>query len=298
MSDDAQRPGAPDHEEPDPWSPPDHSTAPGPVEGPRPQDAAPAPKVPLDKPVDQPAAETNPWAPPTDTGQSAPGAGAGAGAGARGGGVGSAPVPPDAGSSMPAGPQPWAGPFGPPGGPPAQPPAGGPYPNGSGNPFEPPGGPEPAAGVPGGPVPPPPISPDGPGQVPYGYGYPGYPAYGGAAGGGPGHGWPGMPMAPNNGLGTAGLVLGIIAAVGFCLWPVALACGILAVVFGVIGRGRARRGEATNPGHALAGIICGAVGIALAIAFVVVFLVVPDDTGSSGSETGTDGFNTSLVTES
>ncbi|MGW0568095.1 DUF4190 domain-containing protein [Streptomyces tauricus] len=105
---------------------------------------------------------------------------------------------------------------------------------------------------------------------------------------------PGMPMAPSNGLGTASLVLGIVAAVGFCLWPVALACGILALVFGGIGRARARRGQATNAGQALAGIICGAVGIALGIAFLLVFLVLPDsEIDDSGS--GDDGFSTSLT---
>ncbi|MEW2571123.1 DUF4190 domain-containing protein [Streptomyces liliiviolaceus] len=101
-------------------------------------------------------------------------------------------------------------------------------------------------------------------------------------------------MAPSNGLGTASLVLGIVAAVGFCLWPVSLVCGILALVFGVIGRGRARRGQATNAGQALAGIICGAVGIALGIAFLVVLLVLPD-TEIDDSGTGDDGFSTSLT---
>ncbi|WP_328844585.1 DUF4190 domain-containing protein [Streptomyces sp. NBC_00258] len=298
MSDDAQTPGA----------------AAGDESGAGPEDAAPAPKVPLSKS----SAEPNPWAPPTDAppgeragptppsvhdqqtvtslpggAPHAPGTGTGTGTGPG------APVPPGSGSvtpappanpSAPSGPQPWANPFAPPAA--SAPP----------NPFGPPGGaPHPYA-PPTGPhlhpthgssVPPPPIAPEGPGQMPYGYGYPGYPAYGGP-GGGPGYGWPGMPMAPSNGLGTAGLVLGIIAAVGFCLWPVALACGILAVIFGAIGRGKARRGEATNPGQALAGIICGAVGIALAIAFVVVFLIVPDDS-ESDSGTVDDGFNTSLT---
>jgi hypothetical protein len=167
-------------------------------------------------------------------------------------------------------------------------------------------------------VPPPPIAPGGPGQTPYGYGY-GYgpgpgpvhghgPAHGHDHGhayghpaypvqGGPGYGWPGMPgmpMAPSNGLGTASLVLGIVAAVGFCLWPVALVCGVLALVFGGIGRGRARRGQATNAGQALAGIICGAVGVALGIAFLVVFLVLPD-TENDDSGTGGEGFSTSLT---
>ncbi|MEW2513488.1 DUF4190 domain-containing protein [Streptomyces sp. NPDC046870] len=152
------------------------------------------------------------------------------------------------------------------------------------NPFAPPA---PPAGPHGGaePVPPPPIAPDGPGQVPYGYpgaapayGYPGAgPAYGypgprHAPYGGPapypaahGYAWPGMQPPPSNGLGTASLVLGIVATVGFVLWPIALAMGILAVILGGLGRGRANRGEATNPGVALAGVICGAAGIVLVL---------------------------------
>ncbi|MGW2029944.1 hypothetical protein [Streptomyces sp. NPDC001811] len=152
------------------------------------------------------------------------------------------------------------------------------------NPFAPPA---PPAGPHGGaePVPPPPIAPDGPGQVPYGYpgaapayGYPGpgpaygYPGpqqapYGGVSRYPAAHGyaWPGMQPSPSNGLGTASLVLGIVATVGFVLWPVALAMGILAVILGGLGRGRANRGEATNPGVALAGVICGAAGIVLVL---------------------------------
>ncbi|MGV9939158.1 DUF4190 domain-containing protein [Streptomyces sp. NPDC003401] len=137
-------------------------------------------------------------------------------------------------------------------------------------------------------VPPPPISPDGPGQVPYGYpggyGHPGPHGYGatpshGAAptyGGAPGHyGWPGMPPAPSNGMGITAMVLGIVAAVGFCLWPVAIVVGVLALIFGLIGRSKADRGEATNPGQALAGIICGAVGLALGVGLAVLLIVAP-----------------------
>ncbi|MGW0908178.1 DUF4190 domain-containing protein [Streptomyces sp. NPDC002853] len=158
-------------------------------------------------------------------------------------------------------------------------------------------------------MPPPPIGPEGPGQVPYGYpgfpepgpqgggapgpgpqGYPGYPGYPGHQGQGPpGYGWSAMPMAPANGMGVAGLVLGIVSAAVFCLWPLAIVLGILAIIFGAIGRGRARRGEATNPGQALAGIICGAAGIVLGVALLVVLIVVPDDAfeeDGAGSEGG------------
>ncbi|WP_259471694.1 hypothetical protein [Streptomyces shenzhenensis] len=190
---------------------------------------------------------------------------------------------PGPGGTLPAA-QP-ANPFAAPGT--AMPPAAGPD-----NPFAPPsaesakGAPfaPPAAQPQSAPVPPPPIAPGGPGQVPYGYpggpagyGYPaphmpgpGYPVPPAA---GPGsYGWPGMQPMPSNGLGTAGMVLGILAAIGFCMWPVAILLGVLAVIFGGIGRGRAHRGEATNPGQALAGVICGASGIVLALVMLA-FLI-------------------------
>ncbi|MFJ5973805.1 DUF4190 domain-containing protein [Streptomyces sp. NPDC093060] len=129
------------------------------------------------------------------------------------------------------------------------------------------------------PVPPPPMSPDGPGQVPYGYpaqqpqpgyGAPGIPSYPAAGG----YGWPGLQPQPNNGMGTASLVLGILATVGFCAWPLALVMGVVAVILGALGRGKARRGEATNPGVALAGIICGAAGIVLVLGLFAFFIAV------------------------
>ncbi|RSM93915.1 hypothetical protein DMA10_20090 [Streptomyces sp. WAC 01420] len=148
-------------------------------------------------------------------------------------------------------PQPWAGPSAP-----VPPPAPAPAP--AANPFAPMAG--------GEPVPPPPVGPEGPGQVPYGY--PGA-AYGGAPA--PGYaGWSGTAPVPSNGLGVTALVLGIISAAVFCLWPLAILLGLLALIFGGIGRGKAHRGEATNAGQALAGIICGVVGASLGIVFAVI----------------------------
>ncbi|MFS8202068.1 DUF4190 domain-containing protein [Streptomyces sp. CWNU-52B] len=159
--------------------------------------------------------------------------------------------------------------------------------------------------VPGGPGPyaPGPYTPGpyGYGQGPAygpGYGYPAQPAPGPVPG--YGYGWSGMRVAPpSNGMGVASLVLGIVATVLFCLWPVSLTSGILAVIFGLIGRGKVRRGEATNSGHALAGVICGAVGVALTVAFVVLLAVVPEDAGSedSGTGGGGGGFRTSLTVD-
>ncbi|GHE07556.1 DUF4190 domain-containing protein [Streptomyces alanosinicus] len=132
------------------------------------------------------------------------------------------------------------------------------------------------------PVPPPPVAPDGPGRLPYGYpgapvpyaSYPGQPQppYAGLYPSANGYGWPGMQPMPSNGMGTAALVLGILAAVFFIVWPVALVLGILAIIFGALGRGKANRGEATNPGMALAGLVCGSSGIVLAVGFIAIFI--------------------------
>ncbi|MEU6069959.1 hypothetical protein ABZ864_37365 [Streptomyces sp. NPDC047082] len=238
-----------------------------------------APGVPLDKPVSGTGAEgpvpptahrsdPNPWAPPADD---PPAARPGPGDTVFSGGAGTPPPPAVHDqrtiTSFPNEPAPpaWANPFASP-----TPPAPGPFApptpaSPAQNPFASPAaaGPHPQDV----PVPPPPIAPDGPGQVPYGYpggpaGY-GYPAPHGAPAGY--YGWPGMQPMPSNGMGTAGLVLGILAAITFCLWPVALVLGVLGVIFGGTGRGKARRGEATNPGQSLAGIICGSAGIVLAL---------------------------------
>ncbi|GHH16355.1 DUF4190 domain-containing protein [Streptomyces lanatus] len=93
-----------------------------------------------------------------------------------------------------------------------------------------------------------------------GYGYPpAGPPYPGAYPPGPGYG---MPMQPSNGMGTTGLVLGIIGLVcslTFFLWFFGVILGILGIIFGAIGRGKANRGEATNKGAATAGLVCGIV---------------------------------------
>ncbi|MDT0609542.1 DUF4190 domain-containing protein [Streptomyces lancefieldiae] len=124
----------------------------------------------------------------------------------------------------------------------------------------------PAAGFPApdAAVPPPPIAPGGPG-VQGGYGYPGYPQ---------GYGWSGIAMPPQNGMGTAAMVLGILACCLFCLYGVvSVVLGILAVVFGVKGRRKAERGEAANHGQAQAGFVMGIIGIVLGIAVIVLLAI-------------------------
>ncbi|MFI9175284.1 DUF4190 domain-containing protein [Streptomyces lincolnensis] len=96
---------------------------------------------------------------------------------------------------------------------------------------------------------------------------------------------PGYAMAPQpaNGMGTTGLVLGIIGvvcSVVVVMWWLGVILGILAIIFGAIGRGKANRGEATNRGAATAGLVCGI--IATVILPLLLFLVFASIMGAWG----------------
>ena len=99
----------------------------------------------------------------------------------------------------------------------------------------------------------------------------------------PGYGAP-TPWGPpvrSDALAIASLVCGIISI------PLVIACvlglvgGVLGLVFGFIARSRIRRshGALTGAGMALAGIICGAVGVALSVAYAAFIVASLSSTG-------------------
>src|SRR3954449_8952270 len=114
-----------------------------------------------------------------------------------------------------------------------------------------------------------PYTEGGPGSSPYStappYGAPpGQPApYGSAPYGGP-------AGPPRNGLGTAALVLGIVAIPGILTVVLGILLGLLALIFGIIGRKRVARREATNGGAAMAGAILGGVALPISITLIAV----------------------------
>lgn len=122
--------------------------------------------------------------------------------------------------------------------------------------------------------PPPPYGQPQPAPPTYGQPGPAYgapaPGYGVPAGYGTptGYGAPGYPTAKRNGLGIAALVLGLLS-IPFGLIFVGGVMAVLAIIFGFLGRGRVKRGEADNPGVALAGIITGAIGLLVVIGFII-----------------------------
>lgn len=77
---------------------------------------------------------------------------------------------------------------------------------------------------------------------------------------------------PANGLGIAALVVAIIALL--LTWSVigGLIFGVTAVVLGFLAHGRSRRGEATNGGVAVSGIVLGAIACVLSLVFVGIWV--------------------------
>lgn len=126
--------------------------------------------------------------------------------------------------------------------------------------------PSPPSSPPPGPPPPGPPPPPQYGSYPGGYPppppttYGAYPAH-------PGYAPP--PTGPKNGLGIASLVIAIIALLSVFG---GIVLGVVAVILGFLGWGRAKRGEANNGGIAVAGIVLGFLSIIEAI--VVIWLAV------------------------
>ncbi|MEV0374940.1 DUF4190 domain-containing protein [Streptomyces sp. NPDC050636] len=85
--------------------------------------------------------------------------------------------------------------------------------------------------------------------------------------GAPGH------QAARNGLGVAALILGIIGSLSgipMILFWLAGPLGLLALIFGLVGMSRVKKGQATNKGVAVTGTILGALSIILAIVGLIV----------------------------
>ena len=102
-----------------------------------------------------------------------------------------------------------------------------------------------------------PPQPDPPGQYPQGQYPPG-----------------GYQAAPRrrNGMGTAALVLGVLALVLVLLLifsPLGAFLGLLAVIFGIVGIVRANRREADNRGQAVTGLVTGGLALLLGIWFTI-----------------------------
>jgi hypothetical protein len=67
-----------------------------------------------------------------------------------------------------------------------------------------------------------------------------------------------------NGIGTAAMFNGIMALLMFWNWPVVLIFSGTAIIAGIVGRQRVKRGEATNMRMATSAVVLGALAVAAA----------------------------------
>ena len=185
-------------------------------------------------------------------------------------------------------------------------------------PGQPQGPPTPTVGggpaIPTAPYPQP--APTGPAQAAPGYAGPGYPPAGYAPGyappgaAAPGYVPPGYPPAgyapgyqppagpapyavgpsgPRNGLGTAALVLGILAIL-FALTPITFWASFvlapLAIILGFVGRSRVKSGDATNNGSAVAGIVMGILAVLACVFWFFAWIFFLNTAGNVIQEAG------------
>ena len=106
--------------------------------------------------------------------------------------------------------------------------------------------------------------PQQPGQYPGGYPPAPPQPYAGYEGG---FGAP-VPAAPKNGLGITALILAILSLPAALTVFGGFVLGLVAIVLGFIGYRRVKKGEATNGGVAIAGIVLGLLGIILSAALI------------------------------
>ncbi|WP_164990801.1 hypothetical protein [Streptomyces sp. GZWMJZ-114] len=119
---------------------------------------------------------------------------------------------------------------------------------------------------------------------------------------------PSVPSAPRvaasaaypkpTGPARAALSLGVVALLAYGLafaldaggavafWFLGLVTGVLAVVFGAVGAGRARRAGGPGRGMSVAGLVCGVVGLVGGLAVLVVgFVLAVEEEDAGGGAT-------------
>ena len=88
---------------------------------------------------------------------------------------------------------------------------------------------------------------------------------------------PGTGGPRPTGMAVTSLVLGIcslcICIIPYVGWCAAGILAVLAIIFGAIARGAAKRGEAGGEGMAMAGLICGCITIGLLLLVIVLAII-------------------------
>ena len=76
-------------------------------------------------------------------------------------------------------------------------------------------------------------------------------------------------VTEKKGLSIASMVLGIVSIITYCIFFVSIPCSILAIIFAIIGKNKGGKGMA------IAGLVCGIIGLAVQIyVFVVQYIEI------------------------
>ena len=84
------------------------------------------------------------------------------------------------------------------------------------------------------------------------------------------------------GFSIAALVLGIISIVLCCVWYISIPCGILAIIFGIVGI------KSSKKGMSIAGLITGSIGLIISIIMFVALVFLGMVIGISEGLDGLD----------
>ena len=85
------------------------------------------------------------------------------------------------------------------------------------------------------------------------------------------------PKQESKGLAIAAMVLGIIALVFFCAWPISIPCAILAIIFGAIQIRKPGKGMAT------AGLALGILSLAIWVILIATGITIFNAASRDGS---------------
>lgn len=92
----------------------------------------------------------------------------------------------------------------------------------------------------------------------------------------PGYGYGYVPQPPQDGLGIASMVLGILGLVGMCAYGLGMVLAVPALVMGRISMNRitAANGQLGGRGLAQAGFIMGIIGTSLGALWIIFWVVI------------------------
>ena len=80
------------------------------------------------------------------------------------------------------------------------------------------------------------------------------------------------PVLPGKGAGIAGMILGIASLVFMCYFYISLPCAIVGLILSISSKSKAKKAGMKN-GFSVAGIITSAIGLGIAVLYIVLAII-------------------------